>query len=326
MEENEGTTNEIDVSEQAPGTVLTKKGVRLIAKILGSETVLKITRAAVGTGSVPDGVEPREMEGLSCFKKDGKISRVGKVDGENQVNIAIQVNSIGVDENFVITEAGIFAEDPDEGEILYGYLDMTDDPQLVYHSKNAISKMVEITMAIIVATTDRIHVEIHPGSLVSIGDFEKFKLEIKNYSETTIREAMDDLRSQIGDLSKLVTENKCCLVDAINEITEVIRPLIEYSYATNQDIDDIIAEIYADDVDWVTIIDIASDRDVEAIIAGEYEEDDEDDDTVISDADIDAIIAGTYVDDPDEIEDTGTGNATEKEIDQIIENAFVKEV
>ena len=148
VEENENTTNEIDTTEQVPGTVLTKKGIRLIAKILGSETVLKITRAAVGTGTIPEGVEAREMEDLSCFKKDGKISRVGKVDGENQVNIAIQVNSIGVDENFVITEAGIFAEDPDEGEILYCYLDMTEDPQLVYHSRNAISKMVEITMAI----------------------------------------------------------------------------------------------------------------------------------------------------------------------------------
>ena len=118
------------------------------------------------------------------------------------------------------------------------------------------------------------------------------------------------------------TENKGCLVDAINEIAEVIRPLIEYSYATDKDIDDIIAGIYADDVDWVTMIDIASDRDIEAIIAGEYEEDDGDDDTVISDADIDAIIAGTYVDDPDDIDDVGTVGVTDQEIDAIIANAF----
>lgn len=322
MEENENTMNEIDTAEQVPGTVLTKKGVRLIAKILGSETVLKITRAAVGTGSIPEGVEAREMEDLNCFKKDGKIARVGKVDGENQVNIAIQVNSIGVDENFVITEAGIFAEDPDEGEILYCYLDMTDDPQLVYHSRNAISKMVEITMAVIVATTDQIYVEINPGSLVSIKDFEEFKEEVN----IDIDVRFEDLRKLIGDLSKLKTEKKCCLVDAINEIAEVIRPLIEYGYATDQDIDDIIAGIYADDVDWVTMLDIASERDIDAIIAGIYVDDGADDDTVISDSDIDAIIAGTYVDDPDDVDDIDTGGTTDREIDQIIENAFVQEV
>ena len=310
MEENANTTNGIDVVGQVPGTVLTKKGIRLIAKILGSETVLKITRAAVGTGAVPEGVETREMEDLNCFKKDGKISRVGKVDGENQVNIAIQVNSIGVDENFVITEAGIFAEDPDEGEILYGYLDMTGDPQLVYHSQNAISKMVEITMAIIVATTDQIYVEINPGSLVSIGDLIIFKEEVK----TDIDIRFEDLKKLIGDLATLKTEKKCCLVDAINEIVEVIKPLTEYSYMTSQDIQDIAAGIYENDLDWLGMLDAMKERDIKAIINGTYVPEPEDEEFEIdgngamSHEDIKAIINGTYM---PEQEDLNKEEATE---------------
>lgn len=311
MEENENTMNEIDTAEQVPGTVLTKKGIRLIAKILGSETVLKITRAAVGTGSIPEGVEAREMEDLNCFKKDGKIARVGKVDGENQVNIAIQVNSIGVDENFVITEAGIFAEDPDEGEILYCYLDMTDDPQLVYHSRNAISKMVEITMAIIVATTDQIYVEINPGSLVSIKDFEEFKEEVN----IDIDVRFENLRKLIGELSTLKTEKKCCLVDAINEIVDVIKPLTEYSYMTSQDIQDIVNGIYENDLDWLGMLDAMKERDIKAIINGTYVPEPEDEEFEIdgnramSHEDIVAIINGTYV-----TEQEGTENLNEEEV------------
>lgn len=303
MEENENIANEIDTAEQVPGTVLTKKGIRLIAKILGSETVLKITRAAVGTGSVPEGVEAREMEDLNCFKKDGKIARVGKVDGENQVNIAIQVNSIGVDENFVITEAGIFAEDPDEGEILYCYLDMTEDPQLVYHSRNAISKMVEITMAIIVATTDQVYVEINPGSLVSIEDLKNFKEEVK----VDIDVRFEDLRKLIGDLSQLKTEKKCCLVDAINEIVDVIKPLTEYSYMTSQDVQDIIVGIYENDLDWLGMLDAMTGRDVKAIINGTYVPEQEDEEFEIDGngamlhEDIIAIIYGTYVPDQENL-------------------------
>lgn len=312
MEENENTTNEIDTTEQVPGTVLTKKGIRLIAKILGSETVLKITRAAVGTGTIPEGVEAREMEDLSCFKKDGKISRVGKVDGENQVNIAIQVNSIGVDENFVITEAGIFAEDPDEGEILYCYLDMTEDPQLVYHSRNAISKMVEITMAIIVATTDQIYVEINPGSLVSIKDLEEFKEEVN----IDIDVRFENLRKLIGDLSQLKTEKKCCLVDAINEIVDVIKPLTEYSYMTSQDIQDIVDGIYENDLDWLGMLDAMKERDIKAIINGTYvpeledEEFEIDGNGAMSHEDILAIINGTYVPEPEQ-EDQNKEEVTE---------------
>ncbi len=312
VEENENTTNEIDTTEQVPGTVLTKKGIRLIAKILGSETVLKITRAAVGTGTIPEGVEAREMEDLSCFKKDGKISRVGKVDGENQVNIAIQVNSIGVDENFVITEAGIFAEDPDEGEILYCYLDMTEDPQLVYHSRNAISKMVEITMAIIVATTDQIYVEINPGSLVSIKDLEEFKEEVN----IDIDVRFENLRKLIGDLSQLKTEKKCCLVDAINEIVDVIKPLTEYSYMTSQDIQDIVDGIYENDLDWLGMLDAMKERDIKAIINGTYvpeledEEFEIDGNGAMSHEDILAIINGTYVPEPEQ-EDQNKEEVTE---------------
>lgn len=304
MEENENSTNETGTTEQIPGTVLTKKGIRLIAKVLGSETVLKITRAAVGTGTIPEGAEAREMEDLNCFKKDGKISRVGKVDGENQVNIAMQVNSIGVDENFVITEAGIFAEDPDEGEILYCYLDMTEDPQLVYHSRNAISKMVEITMAIIVATTDQVYVEINPGSLVSIEDLKNFKEEVK----VDIDVRFEDLRKLIGDLSQLKTEKKCCLVDAINEIVEVIRPLTEYGYMTSQDIQDIVDGIYENDLDWLGMLDAMKERDIKAIINGTYVPEPEDDafeidgNGMMSHEDIVAIINGTYVPELEETE------------------------
>ena len=307
--------NETSTEERYAGTVLTKKAVRLIAKILASGTVLKITRAAVGTGYMQEDVDPRDLEDLNCYKMDGSIVRIEKADEESQVEIAFQVSSIGVEENFVITEAGIFAEDPDEGEILYGYLDMSDDPQYVYQSRNAISKMVEITMAIIVATTEMINVEIHPGSLVSIGDFQKFKEEIKVELDQRIK----DLQSQIGDLSRLITTDKSCLVGAINEIARIIKPLIEYSFATDQDIDDIIMGIYVDDSDWATVIDIASDQVIEEIIAGTYvDEEEEDSEDMISDADIDAIIAGTYV---DEQEGTETDTA-DKEIDKIINSAF----
>lgn len=309
MEENE--------AKQA-GTVLTKKGVRLIAKILASGAVLKITRAAVGTGYVQEGIDARDMEDLNCYEMDGSIVRIEKAEEESQVEIAFQVSSVGVEENFVITEAGIFAEDPDEGEILYGYLDMSDDPQYVYHSRNAISKMVEITMAIIVATTEMINVEIHPGSLVSIGDFEKFRAEI----QIEVDKKIADLQKQIGNLSLLLTENKCCLVDAINEIAGVIRPLIEESFATDQDIDDIIAGIYVEDPDWATIIDIASDQVIDEIIAGTYvDEEEADSEEIASDEDIDAIINGTYV---DEQEDTEK-DVTDQEIENIINGSFNEE-
>ena len=264
------------------------------------------------------------MEELCSYKTDGKISGIGKIEGEDQVNITFQVSSVGVEENFVITEAGVFAEDPDEGEILYGYLDMRDDPQLIYHSRNAISKMVEITMAIIVATADHIYAEINPGSLVSIGDFNKLKKEIQDQFasltanlEAYIKARLDSLQKQIGNLDQLMTEKKCCLVDAVNEIAETVKPLIEYSIATDKDIDNVIEENHVDDVDWATTLDIAEDSDIDLVIAGGYEEEPGDESGTATNEDIDAVIDGSYVN-----EDEDEGELTEKEIDMIVKEAF----
>lgn len=43
------------------GTIITKKGVALIAKLLATEQQLTFTRAAVGTGSCPSGYDPASM-------------------------------------------------------------------------------------------------------------------------------------------------------------------------------------------------------------------------------------------------------------------------
>lgn len=194
--------------ENQIGTVLTKKGVRLIAKILGSKTNLKITRVAVGTGSLQGGMLPEELNDLCQYKTDGMISEIKTVEEENQVNITFQVSSTGAIETYVITEAGIFAEDPDEGEILYGYLDMTEDPQLVYNSQSAISKMVEITMAVIVATTDNIIAEINPGSMVTK---EELETALGKYNKVIIGTEED------------LTDNNAILLEKIKDSERIFR-------------------------------------------------------------------------------------------------------
>ena len=72
-----------------------------------------------------------------------------------------------------MTEAGVYAQDPDDGEILYAYLDMSDDPQMVYDSESAISKFLEMTLVVVVGTVEQITAVINPQSLVSREDFDQ---------------------------------------------------------------------------------------------------------------------------------------------------------
>lgn len=91
------------------GTIITKKGMILIAKLLASNQELIFTRASVGTGSVPQGWDPAGMTGLNQYKMDGKISSCSSKNEE--ATVVFQINSTDVESGFIITEAGLFAED-----------------------------------------------------------------------------------------------------------------------------------------------------------------------------------------------------------------------
>lgn len=165
----------------ANGTVVTRKGLQLIAKLVASETALTFTRVAIGTGKVPGGYDPGSMTGLNEYKMDGSIASHSASGDE--ASVVMQISSIGVETGFTITEAGLFATDPDEGEILYAYLDMSADPQYMYPENNAISKFIELTLVVKIGEVQSVTAVINPGSLITEEKFEAEKEETVHKSD-----------------------------------------------------------------------------------------------------------------------------------------------
>lgn len=160
----------------ANGTVVTRKGLQLITKLVASETVLTFTRVAIGTGKVPGGYDPGSMTGLNEYKMDGSIASHSASGDE--ASVVMQISSIGVETGFTITEAGLFATDPDEGEILYAYLDMSADPQYMYPANNAISKFIEMTLVVKIGEVQSVTAVINPGSLVTKEKFSELEYPV----------------------------------------------------------------------------------------------------------------------------------------------------
>ena len=78
-----------------------------------------------------------------------------------------------MEQGFVITEAGLFAQDPDEGEILYAYLDMSTDPQYIYQRGGSVNKVAEITLGVIIGAIEKVTARIAPDSLITRKEFEE---------------------------------------------------------------------------------------------------------------------------------------------------------
>lgn len=173
------------------GTIITKKGLHLLAKLVAAETPLIFTRTAVGTGKLLSNYDPSMMLDLIEYKMDGIISSCSASGDE--ASVIFQISSAGIETGFFISEAGLYAEDPDEGEILYAYVDMSADTQYIYAQNEEISKFVEITLTVIIGAAKNITAYISPSSMITRKDFDEkiSQLETLNFDDSEDIESIE---------------------------------------------------------------------------------------------------------------------------------------
>jgi len=97
--------------------VLTMDGINLQAKVQ-SGTLLKFTRVGVGDGALREGQHLNTLTNLINYRTSFPINDIkNKGDGTSVVRTIITNKDI--EEGFFLREIGLYAEDPDKGEILY---------------------------------------------------------------------------------------------------------------------------------------------------------------------------------------------------------------
>lgn len=303
--------------------VTTNAGIALVTDLLVGEQIV-FTKLVVGDGiyeeSECERTNLQKVVELRNQKQQFEFSNITR-ETESCILLKTLLSNVELTEGYRMTEIGVYAKKRgEEGDgILYSLSVAKEADYFPRYNGYAAVEIVE-EYYITISDTAEVMIQTGKGSVVLLEDLEKFKKEIQDQIDDAVNKKIVDLQRQIGDLSGLLTERRENLVEAINEVAEVLRPLTEYKVATDQDIDDIIAGTYVDDIDWATKFDIATEQDINAIIAGTYVDEEESEENAITDQDIDDIIAGTYVDE-EETEDDET-EILDNEIDEIIENAF----
>ena len=287
--------------------VTTDQGLALVADMIAGEQLV-FTKLVTGSGIYTEEEQERtslqKATGLREIRQEFGFSNVSKVT-DTCVLLKTLISNKELAEGYRMTEIGVYAKKKDdEGDGILYSISVAKEADYIPHYNGFVAVEIIEEYYITVADTAEVSIQTSSGASVLLEDFEKFKAEIKAYIDIS----MDNLQRQIGDLSLLETEKKCCLVDAINEIAWVIKPLTEYSYMTPQDIKDIAAGIYENDLDWLGMLDAMKERDIKAIINGTYVPEPEDEgfeidgNCAMSHEDVIAIINGTYVPEPEETE------------------------
>ena len=100
------------------GLTITNRGRTLQAKAIAGAQ-LNFTKIQIGNGNL-SGQLPSEMQALVSVKMTLDITRLQILSGGKAL-VGTQFNNSGLVSGFYFREIGVFANDPDLGEILYCY-------------------------------------------------------------------------------------------------------------------------------------------------------------------------------------------------------------
>ena len=159
------------MASEIEGSFLTRQGNRLINKLLRAKGPLHITRACAGDGVMGPDEDPELFTEPIHYVSD--LAILGFLDSDGSDNgesvLALQATSIGVQHGYAVREIAVYAEDPDDGEILYAYASLQDNPPWIRPEKHAVTNLTDLNLVIIVDRIEKITVNLSINGLVTVG-------------------------------------------------------------------------------------------------------------------------------------------------------------
>lgn len=167
---------------------MTDIGADLQAKVNAGKTKLTFTKIKVGSGvnatnplALTDVISSKWETTNFVVKQEGKIVSVGTFITNN-----------GIKEAFRMSEIGLFANDPDKGEILYAYL--TDpEPDRMPAEGGAVVVSQELTIGMMFSNTGNVSLTVNMGALVNQEQLKEHNSSTSSHSPIT-----DQIKAILG--------------------------------------------------------------------------------------------------------------------------------
>lgn len=155
--------------------VITQKGQALMAKMIAGHGNINFTKIAASETSYTDA----QLEGLTSLSGVKQTTLVSKVIRTN--NVAIQVEgaltNTGLSAGYNMRTIGLYAIDPDEGEILYGVSNSTVAGWMPPYNGITVSGAF-FKLVTTVGNAENVSLNVDPGAVATIGDIQDLQKQI----------------------------------------------------------------------------------------------------------------------------------------------------
>ncbi len=173
------------------GGTVTVKGRDLITSLIAGETI-ELTRIVVGSGKMPEGVEPIDMEAL--VNPIAEATSTVPVVENNVLSMVVEYRNDmngGLKEGFWLNEFGIFAKTGNSEEILLYYATLGDSPQPVnaYQDNRYDIRRYPVTIALLIDAD--VQITYTPGAFITAS-------EAQEIIESLVSEAVSEIVGDVG--------------------------------------------------------------------------------------------------------------------------------
>lgn len=167
---------------------LTTAGKALLAKAQAGQTSIQITKVQTGSGSYSSGENLEGRTALKTPKQTFPIQSKSISDADNTLILKIAITNKSETETlstgYDITELGIFAKDPQKGEILYSIATAsTSDYMPAYNG--VIPSVINLSYYLEVANAENVTIN-SAGALALQADLEKLEARVTSIEQSKV--------------------------------------------------------------------------------------------------------------------------------------------
>ena len=175
-------------------SVITEKGLALLQKV--QQRTLKLTYTQITTGA-GEYTGAEDLSGATALKDQRQSVQISSISAVNSttVKLVAVISNTGLEQGYRITEVGIWAKDPDEGDILFSSAVAEPNGADYIPAETGGSISMNFEMYQTVAASAVVNIQPGTGAYASAVDLAEFKEQTNKAlkSVTTVFEMMDKI-------------------------------------------------------------------------------------------------------------------------------------
>ncbi|MDU4478626.1 phage tail protein [Clostridium sp.] len=185
-------------------TIITKKGHALMAKLSANLATMKFTKVCSSDFDYSN-LNNSELEQVITFKnlKQTVLPDLITVVNTATVKVSATITNTNLSEGYYLRTIGLFALDPDDGEILYSITPTTEADYMA--ADNGITKSgISLDLLTTISNSENVSLEVDPNAMISA---ETFNNVVGNVSDlenggTNLVDGINKNTSQLKDFAK----------------------------------------------------------------------------------------------------------------------------